>query len=375
MANEHQSRYSKLQQSLASQGLDAALITSTDSIFYLTGFRYVPFERVFFMVVRPEGPMTIVTPRIEAENMATIGLSHRIVEYTDYPALAGETYMDALASVVSADERIGVEPSMPAELMAALAGYRLQVVPLVETLRLVKSEDEIRRVEIAARYSDMGLRMIMEAARLGESIQGGYDRIPDLRACMIEGLGALDQYTSSIWLGVWAAPFSAQPHRFPEPTDIFQEGPNVGLSFLRVNGYSAETERTFFVHEPSAEQAEVFATMIEAADIAYAMLRPGVSCHDIDHKVMSFLRSEGFGDNLLHRVGHGIGMGGHEGPWIAEGSEDVLAENMIISIEPGIYWRGQGGFRHSDTVLITNDGYRNLTDFPRDIKAMTLTSH
>ena len=92
----------------------------------------------------------------------------------------------------------------------------------------------------------------------------------------------------------------------------------------------------------------------------------------IPARFLKATKREGFGDNLLHRVGHGIGMGGHEGPWVAEGSDDVLEENMIISIEPGLYWRGQGGYRHSDTVLITSDGYRKLTDFSRDINAMTL---
>ncbi|MFQ8433562.1 M24 family metallopeptidase [Amaricoccus sp. W119] len=372
MNDEHQGRYAKLRASLASKGLDAALITSTDSIYYLTGFRYVPFERAFFLVARPEGDPVIVTPRIEAENIATIALPHRIVEYVDYPALPGETYLDALGSVLSVGERIAVEPSMPAEIMAGIADYAPEVMPLIETLRLVKSADEIRRVETAARYSDLGLRMIMDAARLGNSIKGGYDRIPELRAEIVRREGTFDQYTSSIWLGAWAAPFSAQPHRFPEPSDTFREGPNVGLSFLRVNGYSAETERTFFLHAPSAEEAEIFATMLAACDIGYDMLRPGISAHEVDHRVMTFLRAEGFGDNLLHRVGHGIGMGGHEGPWVAEGSDDVLEENMIISIEPGLYWRGQGGYRHSDTVLITSDGYRKLTDFSRDINAMTL---
>ncbi|WP_352894668.1 M24 family metallopeptidase [Mesorhizobium sp. M0983] len=69
--------------------------------------------------------------------------------------------------------------------------------------------------------------------------------------------------------------------------------------------------------------------------------------------------------------GHGIGMSGHEGPWLAEGSDDILQENMVISVEPGIYWR-QGGYRHSDTVLITADGYRKLTDFPSDLESMAL---
>lgn len=304
--------------------------------------------------------------------MATIPLVHRILEYAEYPARESETYLDALEEVIREREVIAVEPFLPAELLRALDHFAPRVEPLVERLRLVKSPYEISRIERAAHFFDLGLRMVMDAARIGASIQGGYDQIPELRKAIAEGEGKFDQYTSSIWLGVWAAPFSAQPHRFPEPTDIFGEGPNVGLSFLRVNGYSAETERTFFLHRSSPEQAAAFAIILAARKIACDMLRPGVSTHDVDHKVLSFLRSEGFGGNLLHRTGHGIGMSGHEGPWLAEGSDDILQENMVISVEPGIYWRGQGGYRHSDTVLITADGHRKLTDFPSDLESMTL---
>ncbi|MEJ6394582.1 Xaa-Pro peptidase family protein [Gymnodinialimonas sp. 2305UL16-5] len=372
MIEEYTHRVEALQKQIATARLDAFLVTATDSIYYLTGLRYEPFERVFFLLVRPEGEIEVVTPRIEAENMGTIPVQHRIVEYTDYPAPAGETYLDALASVLKQTERVGVEPTMEAQLLSALGDWGPEVVPLIERLRLVKSRTEILQIEKAAHYSDLGLRMVMDAAKTGTSVQSGYDCIPALRKAIEDGEGRLDQYTSSIWLGAWASPFSAQPHRFPEPSDMYGPGPIVGLSFLRVNGYSAETERTFFVEKPAAEEAEVFETMRAACAIAYERLRPGVSAHDVDHAVMTFLRREGFGDNLLHRTGHGIGMGGHEGPWVAEGSDDILAENMVISVEPGIYWRGEGGYRHSDTVLITEDGYRKLTEFSDTLDAMTL---
>jgi len=368
----YKERLSKLQCAVASANLDVFLITSTDNIYYLTGFKYEPFERAFFIVIRPSGVPIIITPRIEAENVGSISVEHRIVEYDDYPAMPGATYMDAIKEVIGDNEEVGVEPSMSAELFTALSGYAPRVLPAIERLRLVKSRYEIACIEKAAKYSDLGIRMIMEVAKMGASIQDGYDRIPELRKAIIEGEGYFDQYVSSIWLGVWAAPFSAQPHRFPEKTDVFQEGPNVALSFLRVNGYSAETERCCFVHKPSAEQAEIYGQMVEACEIAYRMLKPGVSCHDVDHAVMTFLRDEGYTENLLHRTGHGIGMGGHEGPWVAEGSDNVLQENMVISVEPGIYWRGKGGYRQSDTVLITNNGYRKLTDVPSDIHSMTL---
>ncbi|UWR49193.1 M24 family metallopeptidase [Phaeobacter inhibens] len=371
---EHQTRFSALEEKIKKAGLDAFLISTKDSIFYFTGFRYEPFERPFFIVVRPGKKPIFLTPRIEAENMATIAVPHQIVEYIDYPAPAGGSYIEALQTVLPDNADIGVEMSITGELMVALSSWSPQVLPYVEQLRMVKSPHEIAAIRKAARYSDRGLQLAMDLACHGGRIADTDKANAFLREEIAQKEGYLDPYISNIWQGIWAAPYSAQPHRFPEPSDTLIEGPNVGLSFLRVNGYSAETERTFFVTSPRKEDAEVFNTMVEAGKIGFAALRPGVSCHDVDHKVMEFLRAEGFGNNLLHRTGHGIGMGGHEGPWVAEGSDDVLQENMVISIEPGIYWRGQGGFRHSDTVLITNDGYEMLTDMPHDIASMTLGS-
>ena len=114
--------------------------------------------------------------------------------------------------------------------------------------------------------------------------------------------------------------------------------------------------------------------MLEARRRAFALVRPGAACGEIDLAANGFLREEGFGDYLLHRTGHGFGLGNHEGPWVAEGSQDVLVENMLISIEPGIYIPNLGGFRHSDTVLVTKDGYESLTHFPTDLQSLTLKS-
>ena len=88
-----------------------------------------------------------------------------------------------------------------------------------------------------------------------------------------------------------------------------------------------------------------------------------------------FLCDEGYGEYLLHRTGHGFGLGSHEGPWVAEGSSDVLAENMLISVEPGIYLPGVGGVRHSDTVLVTADGYERLTVFPTELESLSLRAY
>jgi Xaa-Pro aminopeptidase len=146
------------------------------------------------------------------------------------------------------------------------------------------------------------------------------------------------------------------------------------MSYHRINGHAAECERTFFLSEPSFKERELFGHMMEARRRALAMVKAGVICDDVDKAAMDYLKEQGFGDNLLHRTGHGIGLGNHEGPWVAEGSGLVLEKNMIISIEPGIYLPEVGGFRHSDTVLITNDGYELLTKYPVDLESLTITS-
>lgn len=114
--------------------------------------------------------------------------------------------------------------------------------------------------------------------------------------------------------------------------------------------------------------------MLKARELAFSMVRPGAICGEIDEAVYHYLSAKGYEKYLLHRTGHGIGLGNHEGPYIARGSEDILEENMVISIEPGIYIPEIGGFRHSDTLLITANGYEVLTHYPSDMDSLTLTA-
>ena len=115
--------------------------------------------------------------------------------------------------------------------------------------------------------------------------------------------------------------------------------------------------------------------MQEARRKAFELVRPGASCAEIDCRTKEFLQKEGYGDKLLHRTGHGFGLGSHEGPWVAEGSQETLQENMLISIEPGIYLPGVGGVRHSDTVLVTKAGYEVLTKYPTELDRLIITSY
>jgi Xaa-Pro dipeptidase len=111
---------------------------------------------------------------------------------------------------------------------------------------------------------------------------------------------------------------------------------------------------------------------MEARAKAFELIKPGIRADEVDRKVLSIIEDAGFGKNILHRTGHGFGITGHEPPWVALGSEHVLTKNMVISIEPGIYIEGLGGFRHSDTVLVTDNGCVALTEYPDSRDELTL---
>ena len=113
-------------------------------------------------------------------------------------------------------------------------------------------------------------------------------------------------------------------------------------------------------------------TFSSSLSIAYSMVKPGTRCEDIDLATQEYFRSQGFGDAIRHRTGHRIGLGNHEAPWLSAGDNHVLEENMVISIEPAIYFDDIGGFRHSDTVLVTKTGYEIMTHYPVDLDSLTV---
>jgi Xaa-Pro dipeptidase len=267
-----------------------------------------------------------------------------------------------------------VEPSLRRNVADELRDSRVLVAPLVEELRLVKSPDEVTMIRRAARFADQGAEELLAAAYYGATAAEGFARTGALNKSIIRQVADWEVLRTRVLLATWAAPRSAQPHSVPDLNDRLREGPHVALAFLRVNGYAAECERTFFTAPPSREVERAFRAMEEARGIAFKMIRPGVACREIDAAVNAFLRAEGYAGEecRLHRTGHGIGLGNHEAPWVAEGSADVLAENMVLSVEPGIYLKAESGYRHSDTVLVTRDGCECLTRCRADVHSLTI---
>jgi Xaa-Pro dipeptidase len=375
--DEYSTRLDRLKTSVRKAELDLFIVSAFDSIFYLTGAGYEPLERPFFLIVWPDGEPSLLTPLMDRDHLKEKAHSinpDNVHSYREYPAPQGQGWPDRLADEIGTATTIGVEPTMRQKIFVALASYEPRMLPLVEDLRLVKTETEIRMIRRAAYYADMAVERLLAVSYFGASVAEGFAETRSVMGPMIRDVPDWDPLTSSVLMASWAAPRSAQPHSIPRLYDVLEDGPHVALALTRCNGYAAECERTYFTAPPDDRSIAVFKAIMEARRLAFGFVKPGMRCTELDARVNEFLSAEGYGgeEQRLHRTGHGFGLGNHEAPWIAEGSDQVLEENMVISIEPGIYMAGFGGIRHSDTILVTGEGYEVLTKLPTDIDSMTM---
>jgi Xaa-Pro dipeptidase len=165
---------------------------------------------------------------------------------------------------------------------------------------------------------------------------------------------------------------SAFPHAIPSK-DHLKSGDALILSLgAQVGGYNVECERSFCVGKPNDYAKRLFDAMLAAHDTAAQNLKDGAIAEEVDKQSLDQIRKAGFEKFLKHRTGHGIGLEGHEAPWIAEGDKTVLKEGMAFSCEPGVYDPDWGGFRHSDTVIVRKDKGEILNQYPTRLEDMII---
>ncbi|OQB23425.1 MAG: putative peptidase [Firmicutes bacterium ADurb.Bin182] len=369
MEKQYMARVQRLQGFLKDSRIDYMLVTSMDSIYYLSGATYMPLERPFFIVVKQNGEPELIVPRLEQAHMRKIKGFGEIKSYFEYPSIEGENWYDRLCDLTGENAIIGIEPSLSVQNKEKINAKKTVIIDEIDRMRMVKDDEEIAAVKYASMWTDKGMKLLHQSLYRGQSVLETVMPTNKIKTGVVAATD-FNYLTSSFLTAGWPAPKSAQPHSLPDLNSRMGDGPIVLMSFNRVNGYAAECERTVFLNEPTKRERELFGYMIKAREIAFSMLKPGARCHDIDMATRTYFESVGCGENVLHRTGHGIGMGNHERPWISAGSDDVLQENMIISVEPAIYFNDIGGFRHSDTVLITKDGYEIITKYPTSIEEL-----
>lgn len=366
-------RVAALQERLLSQELDAYIIASEENIWYLTHITYKPEERPFFIVVTANEEPKLIVPKMEEMHLRKTQIDCKIISYWEYPSPEGSNWYDVLQESIRVFRRVGTETHIKANILEKIHATEVIQTDLVDEMRKVKSPYELSVIKKTASVCDEGVRRIFKSTYPGATVVEPFSLSRAVQTELIR-TKAFDPITTSLLTAVWPAPVSSMPHSIPELNDRLNKGPNVSMCYYRINGYSAECERTFFFGKPDKDDEERFHHMMNARNKALRILKAGVRCSDVDAAAKNYLIQNGFAGNLLHRTGHGIGISNHEEPWVAEGNDEVLKENMVISIEPGIYFEGVGGYRHSDTILITSGGYELLTKFPVELGDVTITS-
>jgi Xaa-Pro aminopeptidase len=178
------------------------------------------------------------------------------------------------------------------------------------------------------------------------------------------GTGAQAGYRGQIGRNA-AIPHALAGNIVFQPGDVLVTGASAP-----VWGYLSELERTMFVGDPSSEQRRMFEHMVALQDVAFDAIRPGRACSDVDDAVRSYFEEHDLWPNWRHHTGHAIGLRYHEGPFLDSGDHTEIRPGMVFTVEPGLYAPELGGFRHSDTVLVTEGGPEILTYYPRDLEAL-----
>jgi len=364
-------RISLLQDTIKSSSLDAYIVTAEEDIWYLTSITYRPEERPFFIIIAPRQKPILVVPKLEEAHVHKAIIDCEIISYWEYPSPSNENWYDVINGILKKYDRVGIENNVKAEVYFKIQAKELVCSDLVAMQRQVKSSHELEMIRKSAKICDESMSKIFNSVYPGASVVEIFAISKSIQNNLIRA-GDFDPVTTSLLTVAWPAPLSSMPHSIPGLNDRLGQGPNLAMCYFRINGYASECERTFFLKPPSGDEKEMFQHMMNAREKALSKVKAGVHAADIDAEAREYLIRNGLKDNLLHRTGHGIGLGNHEGPYVAEGSKDILKENMVISIEPGIYIESLGGFRHSDTVLVKKDGYELLSGFPRNIEDMII---
>ncbi|MFP3389541.1 M24 family metallopeptidase [Brevibacillus sp. SIMBA_040] len=378
-------RQQKLFARLQQNQLDCAILFSVTDIFYLTGFHFHPTERPIGFFIDPKQQTHLFVPALEHEHAEEFAYVDKVHSYPEYPGLRHpmEYFKDALVEAGFAGKRVGFD----ADGYGSSMGYRgpkvsqfLEAQQLQsiygwgEEMRVIKSEAEIELIKESCRWGNLAHRLLQKYSKPGLSeIEITTRASSEATMAMIETLGAdykpHGNTAYAIFRGQVGA-MSAFPHAVTQNLVLKRGDTLVTGAAGEVWGYHSELERTMFVQEVSKEQEKYFNYMVQAQDIAFQNIKPGIPMSKVEEAVQAFFKENEIQHLTSHHTGHAIGLLGHEAPFFDLGDHTIIQPGMVLTVEPGIYVRGLGGFRHSDTVAVTEDGIEMLTYYPRDLNSM-----
>jgi len=383
---EYKQRVERVRKALAKRKLDALYLTNGTSMFYLTGYSFISTERPAALVIPLDGTITFLGPLLEKEH---VPLETTIIQdvktYTDYPGEKHpiEHFAQFLAEMELTNKLIGTDSKAGA---LSLWGYKgppltkklkgtkfVDTSDLIWSMRLIKSPAEITLIKESSNWANLAVTLMQEHTHEGMwDVEVELTATTEASTTMKKALGPdyipkRSIYPVSAAFRGQIGEMSAIPHAIATKHMIKKGDVIIAEAGVDIGGYTCELERTMIVGKPTQKQRKYFDAMVKAQDAAFNAFKPGAKCSDIDRASINVFKKAGLVSLVRHHTGHGLGLEGHEPPWLDIGNHEPLRPGMTVSCEPGIYESGYAGFRHSDTILVTENGMERLTRYPRNI--------
>jgi Xaa-Pro aminopeptidase len=355
-------------------GVRALLIGVGPELEWLTGYEAKPLERLTMLVVPADGEPAIVTPRLEvaaaeqAPGIGSGGVRIRAWLETEDPVdLVWESVPAGAGGCLVVSDTL--RAAFLLRLQAAFPDATFDVAgPVVGPLRRAKDATEVALLRAAAHAADRVVTGLAAGRLVGRTEA---DVAAEVRSRLVDE----GHDSASFWI-VASGARSASPHHEPDDRVIVAGEPLLLDIGGRRSGYASDITRTLWVGGPDdAGPDETFRTihgLVLAANRAGRdVVRPGVAAQDVDRAARAVIDAAGYGPAFFHRLGHGIGLEGHEDPYLVEGNDSPLVQGDAFSIEPGIYLEGRYGVRIEDIVVCTEAGPDVLNEAPRDLMVVT----
>lgn len=350
------SKIEKITTQLQHEQADAAWITTPLNVFYFTGYRSEPHERLFALLITANGDQTLYCPKMEVEEVKNSPFEGKIIGYLD---TENPFEIDPLSfnKLLIESEHLTVKRQRELTQNFGVQHYG-DIDQTIKELRNIKNESEIENIREAAKLADKCIEIGTEFLKVGVTEREVVNHIEN----EIKKFGVSEMSFDTM---VLFGDHAASPHGTPGERKLVKDEYVLFDLGVIYNHYCSDMTRTVKFGTPSEEAQTIYNIVLEAETNAIEAIRAGVPLQDIDKIARDIISDAGYGDYFPHRLGHGLGLEEHEYQDVSSTNSNLLEAGMVITIEPGIYVPNVAGVRIEDDILVTENGYEILTHYDK----------
>lgn len=385
---EYAQRNQRLLEIIDELDCNGIVLFDADYIKYYVGFAFIPTERPMAYIMSKSGERAMFVPRMETEHAKAMADIDRVTFYLEYPDTNHP--MNVLADTI---KDMGISGKIGADSNGYpwIFGYRgeplskitgAEIIPCrapIEDQMAVKSQAEIELLKESCKWANLAHKLLQKYTEVGVGeVEVSQRASNEATLMMLDTIGPIWRNNSTYYEGAVAGyrgqigRNAAIPHALTSNIRFQAGDVLVTGASAPIWGYVGELERTMFMGQPTDDQKRLFDHMMNLQTMAMEALEPGKPCSAVDNEVREYFKQHDLMQYWKHHSGHTIGLRYHEGPFLDVGDDTIIQAGMVFTVEPGIYSAELGGYRHSDTVVVTDDGAEMITYYPRDLESLII---